>query len=143
MSLQNIQIAVARKALGLAGKKGSEPDKKYRAILVQHFGVMSSTALRADEVARLLGIFKGMGWKQFSDEPSWSGDKAPLGKKISAMRYQGKLSWNYIHAIAKRMFGIDRVQFCELDQLRAIVAALAVQQSRNAKNAAKKAGGAA
>lgn len=137
MSAQNVKIAAARKALGLAGKPGSDADKLYRAILVKHFGVMTSTALNATEVDHLLSIFRGLGWKEFSDEPTWSGDKAPLGKKISAMRYQNKLSWNYIHAIAKRMFGIDRVQFCDVNQLRAIVSALSVQQKRASKVGSK------
>ncbi|NJR44292.1 DUF1018 domain-containing protein [bacterium] len=128
------RVAIARKALGLAGKEGTDPDQRYRALLVEHFGVMSSKGLttQADQ-DKLIGIFKQMGWREFTrdpDDPTWTGDKSKLGKKITALKYDLKVNWVYIHAIAKRMANVDRVQFATLDTLHSIVAALEFEKRK-------------
>ncbi len=51
--------------------------------------------------------------------------------KVEAQLADMKLSWAYADAIALRMFGIARVAWCRKeDQLRAIIAALDVEQGK-------------
>lgn len=53
--------------------------------------------------------------------------------KIGALLADGKLSWNYAHGIAKKMFGVERLEWCDCQQLRKIVAALEYNKKRQAK----------
>jgi len=55
--------------------------------------------------------------------------------KIEAQLASMGLAWAYADAIAKRMFGVPFVAWCKKDQLRAIVAALDVEQIKRAQTA--------
>lgn len=58
-------------------------------------------------------------------------DKVPQLKKIEAQLADMKLPWSYANAIAKRMFGIARVDWLrEQKQRDAIIAALHVEQEK-------------
>ena len=93
------------------------------------------------EMARLLNGGKapsGGAKGRFPGEPpGWAADKAPLGGKIKALLADAKRPWAYVHAMAKRMFGRDLVQFCDTDQLWRIVAALEKDKRRREDRAAK------
>lgn len=59
-------------------------------------------------------------------------DRSMTGEitKIEALLSDMQLSWAYADAIAKRMFKIERVAWCNKDHLVAIVAALHVEQEK-------------
>lgn len=58
-------------------------------------------------------------------------------EKIEAQLADMGLSWAYADAIAKHMFGLERVAWCRSEQqLRSIVAALHVEQQKQALDAA-------
>jgi phage gp16-like protein len=59
--------------------------------------------------------------------------KGPLLKKIEALLAEANRPWSYAHSIAKRMLGIDQVQWCRSDQLHKIVAALMVDARRHGR----------
>lgn len=51
-------------------------------------------------------------------------------RKIEAQLADAKRPWAYVDAIARRMFGVARVGFCDPSQLGKIIAALAIDAKR-------------
>lgn len=62
--------------------------------------------------------------------------KDPLMRKIGAILAEEKKPWQYVHGMAKKMFKISLVQWCDTDQLWRIVGALEISRARKAKRAA-------
>lgn len=121
---QIAQIHIAKSDLGL-------DDDTYRAMLMDVAGVNSSTKLTAKQRAAVLERFEARGWKNKKHRaPAVTAEKAPYVRKIGALLADMKLSWNYANGIAKQMFKKQRVQWCEPEQLRAVVAALAKEQTK-------------
>ncbi|MCE7915391.1 MAG: regulatory protein GemA [Nitrosomonas sp. PRO4] len=121
---QLAQIHIAKSDLGL-------DDDTYRAMLMDVAGVESAAALTAKGRRDVLARFESKGWKNKKHRaPAVTAEKAPYVRKIGAMLADMKLSWNYAHGIAKQMFKKPRVQWCEPEQLRAIVAALSKHQAK-------------
>ena len=60
-------------------------------------------------------------------------DKGRLLKKIEALLAEAGRPWNYAHGMARRMFTIERVQWCEPFQLHKIVAALMYDAKRHGR----------
>nr|WP_238331452.1 regulatory protein GemA [Mannheimia haemolytica] len=54
-----------------------------------------------------------------------------LINKIGALLYQSQKPWDYAHAIAKRSFGIERVQWLTDEQLHKLVQMLASYNYRH------------
>ena len=63
-------------------------------------------------------------------------DRGPMLRKIEAMLLDAGRPWNYAHAMAQRMFHVDRIDFLTAYQLHALVSALAQDQKRRARAAA-------
>lgn len=53
--------------------------------------------------------------------------------KVAAILAQAERSWNYAHGMAKRMFGVQRVEWLHADQLHKLVAALEIDKKRRRK----------
>jgi phage gp16-like protein len=60
------------------------------------------------------------------------GKDALIGK-IEALLAEAKLPWAYVNGMAKKMFSIDVIQWCDPDQLWRIVAALEYNKNRKAE----------
>jgi hypothetical protein len=60
-------------------------------------------------------------------------EKQPLVGKIKALLTDQKKTWAYADGISKRMFKIDIVEHCKIDQLYKVVQALSVYQKRKGK----------
>ena len=60
-------------------------------------------------------------------------DKGRLLKKIEALLAEAGRPWKYAHGMARRMFTIERVQWCEPFQLHKIVAALIYDAKRHGR----------
>ena len=56
--------------------------------------------------------------------------KEMMMRKVAAILSSLGLTWSYADAMARHMFGIDAVQWCDPDQLYKIVAALSYHQNR-------------
>ena len=127
------KIHIAKNQLGM-------DDGTYRDMLGS-FGVESSGEADIKTLNAILFHLEGCGFKVKKSVKK--GFKKPLkmdeGRpesallgKIEALLADIKLSWNYGHGIARRMFGIDRLDWCDCQQLRKVVAALEYNARRKA-----------
>lgn len=134
------EIHVARQQLGI-------DEEAYRAIIrrvsAEHGPEVASSAKLDDkqrqavvnEFRRLRGGQPGRG--SFPGKPHNFGSSAmpELITKIEAQLADMKLSWAYADAIGKRQFGVAKVAWIRDEvKLKAIVAALHVEQSKRAGN---------
>lgn len=134
-AIRNAQLArihIAKAQLGL-------DDDTYRAMLFSVARVTSAKDL--DEAGRrnVLDHLKARGFKDQGGRDRGrphNANNSPLIRKIGAMLAAAGRDWKYADAIAARMFEVERVAFCNIDQQRALVAALAIDQRRHAKPAA-------
>lgn len=122
------RIHLAKKQLGM-------DDTIYRAMLLDLTGKPSAGEMDRRErwaVLQELGRLGGFGArKEHPGKPQApSIEKTRLIAKIEAQLANEDRPWTYVHAMAKRMFGVDLVQWCHPDQLRKIVAALAYDARR-------------
>lgn len=122
-------IHVAKRQLGL-------DDATYRDVLWVVGKVRSAADMDGYGRQRLIDHFKARG---FTTTPGKKRKRAPgaprrdrvkLMSKVEALLADMKLEWAYADGIAKRMFKIDSVRFCNGEQLHKIVAALVYQQRR-------------
>lgn len=123
------RIHLAKKQLGL-------DDDAYRALLQGTTGKASAKDLTTQERWKVLQAMQQLGAKAaakpFPGRPARQDlDKESLIRKIEAQLAEAKRPWGYAHAIAKRMFQVDQVQWCEPAQLVRIVAALNYDANRN------------
>jgi len=75
--------------------------------------------------------------KGYPQRPAVIDHKEPLIGKIEALLTESNKPWAYAHAIAKKMFSIDLVEWCDCEQLHKIVAALVYNQKRERAKVAK------
>jgi phage gp16-like protein len=121
------KIHIAKKELGM-------DDDTYRAMLMQLTGFTSSKDLNGFERRKVLEHLKKAGFKgnhpgKPHNLPSNSPRAAKLGK-IEALLADGKKPWAYAVAIAKHMYGKERLEFCGDDELTGIITALVEQKKR-------------
>jgi phage gp16-like protein len=121
-------IQIGKKALGMC-------DDSYRILLKDMFGKQSAKDLTETEKGKLLDRFQKLGFKPtkkkaYPGKPKNFGQNEPLAK-IEAQLADMKLPWSYADAIAKRQFGIDKVEWIKTRyQFSAIIAALHVEQEK-------------
>lgn len=131
MSLAKIHIAKAQ--LGL-------DDETYRALLARVAGVRSAKDLSPRQMGAVLREFERMGWqpkpaakRAGRAAPRPSLDRTALVGKIEAQLAEASRPWNYADAMALHMFKVERVEWCDVDQLRRLVAALAYDAKRHGR----------
>jgi len=128
------KIHIAKKDLGL-------DDDTYRAIIARHgCGKTSSRDLTITQLDSVLREFTGKGWQpkqpKAGKRPKPAQSRIAMMAKIEALlaekaRRDGHaISWNYAHAIAKRVAKVERLEFCTDDGLRKVVAALSYSAAR-------------
>ena len=132
------KIHIAKVQLGM-------DDSTYRDMLGS-FGVESSKEADIQTLNAILFHLESCGFvekktvKKGFKKPLKVDENRPesaLLGKIEALLADGKLSWAYGHGIAKKMFGIERLDWCDCQQLRNVVAALEYNAKR--KKAGEKA----
>ncbi|SFF05311.1 gp16 family protein [Nitrosomonas sp. Nm166] len=115
------QIHIAKSDLGL-------DDDTYRAMLLDVAGVTSAADLSARGRRDVLERFISKGWTnkkhRRGKSPNTAAWKAPLMSKIGALLADQKLPWSYANGIAKQMYKIAKVDWCDEKQLRGIITAL-------------------
>lgn len=107
-------------------------DETYRAMLLTIGGVKSSKdltneglnkVLRHLEKAGVVFVSKKKYGRKPNNLPSGSDRNGKLSK-IEALLAEAKRPWEYAHAMAKRMYKKDALEFCDHDELSGIIAAL-------------------
>lgn len=115
-------IHVAKKQLGLA-------DADYRALLSERFGVITSAALKDQERRDLIAEFEHRGFRnpryvraRVNDSNMLARIRVVLGKAGRPLAYGD--------ALAKRICGVDRLDWCTDEQQRKVLAALEADRRR-------------
>ncbi|WP_293934013.1 gp16 family protein [Iodobacter sp.] len=125
---QLAKIHVAKKQLAM-------DDDTYRLMLQNVAGVSSAKDLTVPLAMKVMAHLKKCGFKpkatvKHGKRPQPTQDKTALMGKIEAQLTEAQRHWNYAHAMAKRMFKVDRVDWCDAEQLQKIVAALTYNAKR-------------
>lgn len=131
------KIHIGAKQLGLG-------EDAYRAMLYMVAGVVSAADLDINGRAAVLAHLRKSGFKakrrggpRHPNKPEIAAapwDKKELLKKIEAYLAEAKRPWNYVHGMARRMYKVDRVEWCDAVQLRGIVAALEYDARRHGRH---------
>ncbi|AGW12816.1 hypothetical protein DGI_0928 [Megalodesulfovibrio gigas DSM 1382 = ATCC 19364] len=115
----------------IAVKDLNMPDEAYRDILQARFGVASSARLSVAQLQDLLKHFAGLGWAPKKKRPAPRAGIEKLCKRIWAQCYSLKRPVPaYADGLAKRMYGVEKLIWCDAAQLHAITTALGLQQTR-------------
>lgn len=125
-------IHIGKSKLGL-------DDKHYRLLLLETTGLMSAAQMSAAQLNAVLDEMKRRGFRptgQWKGKPKPTG-KTPLLRKVEAILADAGREWAYAHGLAKRMFGIERLEWLKPAQLHKLVAALQIDADRRASRVAK------
>lgn len=133
------QIHIAKKDLGM-------DDETYRAMLESLIGKLSCAKASDRQLALVLGHLRRQGW--VGEAPRKAGHVRPRAKpgcgqlmgKIEALLAASGRPWGYAASLAKRMYGMDSLEWCGAKQLGGIIAALAKDAERRARRAAGQGG---
>lgn len=125
------KIKIAQKELRMA-------EEAYRAMLLRITGKNSCAVMDIGELERVADEMRRFGFK-----PSTSTAREKHGRphlrrttaaammdKVEALLADGGYHWNYAHAMARRMFGREKVEYLDNDQLHKLVAALQIYANR-------------
>lgn len=127
-------IHLGKKALRMA-------DEAYREFLWNTAGVRSAAELDADarravlEAMRRLGFVDGKAKHSHAGRPHNIGqaERGPQLRKIEAFLLEAGRPWAYADEIARRVCKVDRLAWCNGEQLRKIIAALAYDAKRHGR----------
>lgn len=128
--IQKIHIAKAELKLD---------DNAYKMLLMEAVDKPSCTMMSDRELMIVLQKMQAKGFKvksKYGKRPTASAsapNRQLLMSKITALLTESNKPWGYAHAIAKRSFGIERVQWLTDDQLHKLVQMLAVFNHRHGK----------
>lgn len=126
------KIHIAKTQLGL-------DDDTYRAILARVAGVRSAKDLSPRQIGAVIAEFERLGWvpktakKTSRAKPKPAVDRSKLVSKIEAFLTEAGRPWEYADGMARKMFKVERVEWCDCDQLRRLVAALTYDAKRHGR----------
>lgn len=127
------QIKIAQNQLGL-------DDDIYRALLMRVSQKNSAAKLNLDELNKVIDELVRLGFEikpiKKTKTPNPRKELKAMMNKIHALIIDNNLSWQYADAIAKRQFGIDKVEWLSHEQCHAVVAALQIYANRKSKKEA-------
>lgn len=124
-------IHMAKAQLGL-------DDATYRDMLWTVARVRSAAALDSYGRARVIEHLRARGFaKAHKGRPAMDGRNRRQLRKIEAYLAEASRPWAYVHAMARRMYDVARVEWCTPRQLQGIIAAL----ERDAKRQGRYTGG--
>lgn len=123
------------------GKNELGMDKNsYVAFLLDAVDKHSCTVMSDAELMQVLQAMKAKGFKPKTNKhgkrptaSKYQPNRQSLMNKIEAFLAEGKKPWAYAHAICKKSFGIDRLQWCTDEQLHKVVQMLAVSANRHGR----------
>lgn len=125
-----IMIHTGKKQLGM-------DDDVYRSMLWMVARVRSSKDLDVAGRQKVIAHLKSLGavYKRKRVTPPKS--KRLLADKVIAMMLALEYSDAYVDGMAQKMFGIERWEWLELEDLNKLMVALAIHQKRKAKDTDK------
>jgi len=124
-------ISNSKKAvIHIAKAQTGRTEEEYRAML-SRVGVASSKDLTPAKFETVMREFKKLGFKMKAKCSKPINSKQRLLGKIKMLSAAMGLSHKYADGIARKMFGVDLVAWCDADQLRKIVAALMYHKKRS------------
>ncbi|WP_165682140.1 gp16 family protein [Metapseudomonas otitidis] len=134
MSAAARKIQIARRQLGM-------DDDTYRAMLMRTVGATTSKGLTPRQIGRVLAELERLGFQPTSPRKAPAGrktaesapERAALIGKINAQLAEAERTIAYADGLARRMFQVERVEWCDPDQLRRLVAALAYDAKRHGR----------
>lgn len=127
------KIHIAKGQLGMA-------DDDYRAILRRH-GAESSKDMSVAQLASVLNELIDKGWRPAAPKSAGREPKVRPGRKAQLAKIEALLAdkasrqghavpWSYAEAIAKRVCGVERLEWCDARQLAKVIAALQYDKRR-------------
>lgn len=134
MSAAARKIQIARRQLGM-------DDDTYRAMLMRTVGATTSKGLTPRQIGRVLAELERLGFQPSNPRKATTGrqtaepapERAALIGKINAQLAEAERTIAYADGMARRMFKVERVEWCDPDQLRRLVAALAYDAKRHGR----------
>lgn len=112
----------------------------YTRFLLDTVDKHSCSVMSDAELMQVLQAMKEKGFKvknkRYGKRPTASNDDVTRQNylaKIEAFIASNGKSWSYVHAICKKSFGIERLQWCTTDQMFKILQMLAVNAYRNGR----------
>lgn len=134
MSAAARKIQIARRQLGM-------DDDTYRAMLMRTVGATTSKGLTPRQIGRVLAELERLGFQPTSPRKAPAGrqtaepapERAALIGKIERQLAEAERTIAYADGMARRMFKVERVEWCDPDQLRRLVAALAYDAQRHGR----------
>lgn len=129
------KIHIAKKDLAM-------DDETYRDVLQRVTGKDSCKNMTIVELKKVISDMKRLGFtpkqtaqsiQKHGRKPTTTEDRQALLSKVEAILADNNLHWNYAHAIAKQMFGVDLVHWLPADKLYKVVQALSVYQTKHNK----------
>lgn len=143
-----MDAAKFRRALFAACRAQGLDDDMRHDLIQAVTGKRSSTELTPLERAKVLDHLNRLAARPNQGAPrQWRPGCEALGGKVAALLADQKLPWRYLtHGAAgrpsmlRRLAGVDRLEFAGADGLRALIAALAKRQAKQAPSPAGGAG---
>lgn len=125
-------------AIHIAAKQLGMDDGTYRDMLWSVARVRSAADLDFTGLQRVRAHLKACGFKSAKPKTPHPGrpsnidsaDRGPLLRKVEALLTDARREWAYADGMVKRMFHVERTQFCTPEQLRKLIAALTYDQRR-------------
>jgi phage gp16-like protein len=122
-------IQIAKRDLGM-------DDTTYRALLQRVTGKTSSKDLSDKQGEEVINEFTRLGFvkksKPANKRPSVGVDRMPRMRKIEALLAEANRPWSYLNPILKNL-GRDKIEFCDVDDLSKIIAALMADAKRHGR----------
>jgi phage gp16-like protein len=132
-------IHMAAKALGM-DTLDKDPNSEYRCLLWTLARVRSSKDLDFAGRKRLRQHLESCGYQSKPGRKPFPGrphnvDIHPQLRKIEALLADARRPWAYADGIAEKMFGKDKVAFCNSEEWQKIIAALVFDEQRRKEKA--------
>lgn len=127
------KIHIGAKQMGL-DPSDKDPGSEYRSMLFNVVGVHSSANLSAQQRHDVIKHMENCGVSfRPKNRPKPAQDRKALVSKIRAQLMNFKRSDSYADGMAKKMFKVERFEWCTPEQLVKIVAALNYDAKRKNK----------
>ncbi len=128
------KIHMGAEALGM-DTEDKDPDSEYRRMLWSVARVRSAADLDEAGRRRVLDHLKACGFKaKRKSRPRPSQDREALVGKVRAMLEAMSLPDEYADGMSKKMFHVERYEWCNPDQIHRLVAALEYHRRRHKVN---------
>lgn len=123
-------------------------DELYRDVVQRVAGKRSAAELTDAERSRLLDELRRQSGEQVRrmrdsvpapGAPQVRKEVAGMVAKIGAMLAEAGRPWTYAQSMARRMFGVQRIEWLTPEQMRRLIAALTYDQKRRRQRAAEEA----